>query len=94
MKLYIDNGQFGEFVFELVSAENKRRKEEAQKAEEQKMWELYLHSFSDKSFIDWKAEVTKSAPQTNTKDADMTTEDVDRIIKHLFKPAQSDNTVS
>ena len=58
MKLYIDNGRFGEFVFELVSAENKRRKEEAQKAEEQKMWELYLHSFSDKSFIDWKAEVT------------------------------------
>ena len=94
MKLYIDNGRFGEFVFELVSAENKRRKEEAQKAEEQKMWELYLHSFSDKSFIDWKAEVTKTAPQANAKDADMTTEDVDRIIRHLFKTAQSDNTVS
>ena len=94
MKLYIDNGRFGEFVFELVSSENKRRKEEAQKAEEQKMWELYLHSFSDKSFIDWKAEVTKTAPQANTKDADMTDEDVDKIIKHLFKTAQSDNTVS
>ena len=90
MRLYIDNGQFGEFVFELISAENKRIKEEAQKEEEQKMWELYLHSFSDKSFIDWKAEVTKSKPAANTgkKDADMTEEDVDKIIKHLFKTAQ------
>lgn len=90
MRLYIDNGRFGEFVFELISAENKRRQDQAQKAEEQKLWELYLHSFSDKSFIDWKAEVTKSAPRANTgkKDADMTDEDVDKIIKHLFKTAQ------
>ncbi len=91
MRLYIDSGRFGEFVFELISSENKRRQDEAQKEEEQKMWELYLHSFSDKSFTDWRAEVTK--PHQNKpygkKDAEMTNEDVDNIIKHLFKNAQS-----
>lgn len=91
MRLYIDSGRFGEFVFELISSENKRRQDEAQKEEEQKMWELYLHSFSDKSFTDWRAEATKSRQNKadGKKDAEMTTEDVDNIIKHLFKNAQS-----
>ncbi len=91
MRLYIDSGRFGEFVYELISSENKRRQDEAQKEEDQKMWELYLHSFSDKSFIEWRAEATKTHQNKTDgkKDAEMTNDDVDNIIKHLFKNAQS-----
>lgn len=89
MRLYIDNGRFGEFVSEIIASENKRKQEEAQREEDRKWWELYLHSFSDKSFSEWKEEVTKAtnSKQIGKKDAEMTNEDVDSIIKHLFKNA-------
>lgn len=54
MRTYIKRGRFGEFVENIVSAENKRRKEEAEKEEEHKLWTMYIHSMSDKSFIEWK----------------------------------------
>ena len=31
--------------------------EEVKSLEEQKLWELYLHSMSDKSFVEWKKEL-------------------------------------
>lgn len=83
----MEQGRFGEFVNEIISSENKRRYEEAQKEDDRKMWELYIHSASDKSFIEWKEEVTKRSRNKNggKKDADLTNKDVDSIIKHLFK---------
>lgn len=85
----MEQGRFGEFVSEIISSENKRRKEEAQKEEERKMWELYLHSYSDKPFIEWKEEVKQRTKQRTVgkKDAELTNDDVDKIIKKLFKNA-------
>ncbi len=57
MRLYIDQGRFGEFVEEILEMEQKRKQEKAAKEDEQKLWEMYLHSMSDKSYIDWKKEV-------------------------------------
>jgi hypothetical protein len=56
MRLYIGQGRFGEFVENILLIENKKRKEEAEKENEDKMFELYVHSYSDKSFNDWKKE--------------------------------------
>lgn len=63
MKLYIDQGRFGEFVEEIIRLENKRKKEEEKKENENKLWQAYIHSMSDKPFMDWK----KEAVQENRK---------------------------
>lgn len=85
MNLYINNGQFGEFVENIISKENKRRQEEAEKDNEQKLWTLYVHSMTDKSFNDWKAQVLQSSGNASIgKDADLTDSDIDKIMKKLF----------
>lgn len=81
----MEDGRFGEFVQEIISSENKRLKDEAQKEEDRKMWELYLHSASDKSFRDWKEEVIGRNNKVGKRDADLTNDDVDAIINRLFK---------
>ena len=92
IQMHIDQGQFGEFVQEFLSAEAKRKQEAAEKENDQKLWELYLRVMPEKSFNDWKAEVTeetasKSTAQFGKRDDDMTNEDVNAIIKHLFRNA-------
>lgn len=84
MKLYIEQGRFGEFVSEILLAEKKRKEELAKKEEDERWWSLYLHSYSDKSFIQWKEELTGThdgEPIVNNGKK----EDVDSIIKRLFK---------
>lgn len=85
MRMYIKRGRFGEFVEECIDSENKRRSEEAEKENEQKLWLMYVHSRADKSFNDWKAEVLKPAAQhKGSRDENMTDEDITDIINGLF----------
>lgn len=63
MRLYIDQGRFGEFVSNIIDAENKRLKEKYEKENEDKLWQMYIHSYSDKSFIEWKNEMMNGQPQ-------------------------------
>lgn len=86
MRPYIETGQFGEFVTEIILAENRRRKEQAEKEDENMLWAAYIHSFSDKSYVDWKSEVLKPASPESTgkKDEDMTNADIDALLKRLF----------
>ena len=85
MRMYIKRGRFGEFVDECIAAENQRILEEADKENEQKLWLMYVHSRTDKSFNDWKAEVLKPAPKKKGgRDEDMTDEDIMNLINGLF----------
>lgn len=85
MNLYINNGQFGEFVENIINKENKRKQEEADRENEQKLWQLYVHSMTDKSFNDWKAQVLQSSGTASVgKDADLTDSDIDKIMEKLF----------
>lgn len=89
MRPYIDSGRFGEFVEEIISAENQRRKEQEEKADDEKLWIAYVHSYSDKSYNDWKNDVLtpvsrESATAPRRRDEDMTSEDINRIMNHLF----------
>lgn len=69
----------------IISKENRRRQEEAEKENEQKLWQLYVHSVTDKSFNDWKAQVLQSSGTASAgKDADLTDSDIDNIMKKLF----------
>lgn len=69
MKLYIDQGRFGEFVEGIIGLENKRRKEADEKENDDKLWQAYIHSMSDKSFIEWKKELKQGNKESNNQPA-------------------------
>lgn len=79
MRLYVEQGRFGEFVAEIYELDFKRRKEEAEKESEDKLWTMYVHSMSDKSFIDWKKGLTEQKPQESYS---MTNEQVEAEKQH------------
>jgi len=67
MNIYINQGRFGEFVTNIIELTNKEKKEAFEKDDENKMWELYLHSHSDKSFNKWKEELLNGSPESNSE---------------------------
>lgn len=83
--IYAKQRRFGEFVDNIISKENQRRQEEAEKENEHKLWTMYVHSMTDKSFNDWKAQVLQSSGTASAgKDADLTDSDIDKIMEKLF----------
>lgn len=63
MRLYINDERFGEFVTEVIEMDIRRKQEAADKENDDKLFNMYVHSMPDKSFNDWKASVLNSAPQ-------------------------------
>lgn len=61
MRTYINRGRFGEFVQGFLQGERDRRKAEADKDEEWHLWIAYVHSYSDKSFGEWKNDLFGNA---------------------------------
>lgn len=79
MKLYIDQGRFGEFVYEIVELDIKWKKEELEKINENRLWDAYIHSMSDKTFIEWKRELqTKKEPVSYS----MTSKEITEVKQH------------
>ena len=93
MRLYIEQGRFGEFVTEILKMDQKRKTEAAKKEDEQKLWEIYLHSMADKSFNDWKKYILSSTAGSQ-KPAYLAMDDAQventkqqaRDILHRFSP--------
>lgn len=84
---YIKQRRFGKFVQGFFEAEYERKKQEAEKEQEWMLWVAYVHSYSDKSFSDWKKTVMKPDSTTRRRgsDASMTENDVQSIMDGLFK---------
>jgi hypothetical protein len=87
MERYIKQRRFGEFVQGFLKAEYERKKQEAEKEQEWMLWVAYVHSYSDKSFSEWKKTVIKPESTTRRRgsDASMTEKDVQSIMDGLFK---------
>jgi len=81
--MYIKRGRFGEFVTNILRQEEKRKHEEAEKENEQKLWMMYVHSMSNKSYNDWKRECVKPVNKSGS-DLDMTLQDQEEILNKLF----------
>lgn len=83
---YINQRRFGDFVTHFIQAENDRRKAENDKDEELKLWTAYVHSYSDKSYNDWKEEILGgSRPQRKAGgDQDLDDAGIQNIIDQLF----------
>lgn len=85
MRLYIDNGRFGEFVSEFIRLETKRKNEDAQKEENNKLWSAYIHSYSEKTFNEWKDDVTSQIPvkSKHTRETILKNEKIQRLMNRL-----------
>jgi hypothetical protein len=85
VKRYINQRRFGAFVSDFLTAEYERRKQEAEKENEMKLWIAYVHSYSDKSYSEWKKQVFRgSTTNTGKADADLDDEGISSIINSLF----------
>ena len=86
MNSYIRRGRFGAFVQKFNEQERERQKAEAEKDDEWRLWIAYVHSHSDKSFNDWKADLlggAKPAGRTGG-DHDLDDKSITNIIDRLF----------
>lgn len=83
---YINQRRFGVFVHGFLEAESERRKQEAERDEEWKLWVAYVHVLPDKSFDEWKKQITQtsSTKKVGKSDADLTDGDIKGIIDSLF----------
>lgn len=85
MSIYINQGRFGDFVAEFCTAEYDRKKEEADKDLESKLWMAYVYSRSELPYREWKNKVcTKDEPQTHRGDENLDNEGIKAIINDLF----------
>ena len=86
MNRYINQGRFGKFVTGFLEAEYERRKEEAEKDLEWKLWVMYINSASDMSFGEWKESVQKNASNKmrKNKDDDLNDDGIMSIVHNLF----------
>lgn len=90
MSEYISRGRFGDFIEGFLQAEKDRKKEEAERDEDQKMWLAYVYSNTDpnKSFNDWKAETlgrtNTAGKKTAGSDFDLDDKGIKNIIGNLF----------
>lgn len=87
MNLYINQGRFGKFVTGFLEAEYEKRKEKAERDNDWKLWLMYVHSYSEMTFSEWKQNAIKES-KTNThrakKDDELTDDGIKAIVNKLF----------
>ena len=87
MNMYINQGRFGKFVTGFLEAEYERRKAEAEKDDDWKLWTMYIHSYSEKSFKDWKDAVLPKPngnKQVKNTDSDLDEDGIKSIFTKIF----------
>lgn len=86
MNQYINQGRFGKFVTGFLEAEYERRKEEAEKDYDWKLWMMYINSMTDMTYGEWKESVQKNASEKTrkNKDDDLTDDGIKSIVDKLF----------
>ena len=84
---YINRGRFGTFVEGFLKTEYERRKKEAEKYNDLLYWMAYIRSYSDKSFDEWKKQVSggKGTTAKASGDTDLDEAAANKIIDSLFK---------
>jgi len=85
MKLYIDQGRFDEFVSGILEMDFKRKQEEKEKEDDNKLWLAYLMSMSDKNFEAWKEDLTKTKKPESYAMTDAQVEATKQKAKGIMK---------
>lgn len=89
MNMYINQGRFGDFVVGFCTAEYERKKEQAEKDLDTKLWMAYINSHSDLSFNEWKNANCKTNKTTRGSDESLDNEGIKAIINDLFPEKSS-----
>ena len=86
MNRYINQGRFGKFVTGFLEAEYERRKAEAEKDLDLKLWMMYINSMTDMTYGEWKESVQKNVSDKTrrNKDDDLTDDGIQGIMNNLF----------
>ena len=90
LRMYIDQGRFGEFVSEVIRMDTERRQEETEKEQDNNLWIAYLLEMQTErivgnpqriSFNDWKETIVMRQQSGNDEPEtlEMTNEQVDAI---------------
>lgn len=84
---YIQQGRLWSFVHNFMMLDYERRKEEAEKDMEWKLWIGYVHSFSDMSYQEWKDRVVQHHEKARPLGSDqyLTDAKIQQIVNHLFR---------
>lgn len=82
---YIKQGRFGKFVHGFMEAEYERKKQDAERDNEWKLWVAYVHSYSEKPYDEWKKQIFgTSTTKPKKSDADLTDDEITSIIDAAF----------
>ena len=94
MNTYINQGRFGDFVAGFCESEYNRKKEEAERDEENRLWTAYMFSSSKLNFSEWKKELYNKGNSTTAKGGDesLDNEGIKAIISDLFPDNSSQET--
>lgn len=89
LKVYINNGRFGDFVDGFIKEETKRKNEEIEKHEDIKLWMAYIQTPTNETYQMWKRRVTGQAPAganvtAKGRDEDLDDDGIINIINSLF----------
>lgn len=82
MYRYIEQGRFGAFVNGFLQAQFERDKKETEKENEWMLWTAYIHSYSDKTYGEWKKDFVK--PKKYTKDSHLTEDGIKALWDKMF----------
>ena len=86
MNRYINQGRFGKFVTGFLESEYDRRKEEAERDYDWKLWMMFINTASDMSYGEWKESIQKNASEKmrKSKDDNLTDDGIKAIVSKLF----------
>lgn len=84
MNKYINQGRFWEFVSGFLESESERKKQEFEKDKEMKLWIAYIHSRSEKTFLEWKNQVLEKGKDAKSGDENLDDEGIMSIMHNLF----------
>ncbi len=84
MQFYIEQSRFGEFVYHFIRTEQERRREEAEEEADRKLWIAYVHSMTDQSFREWKAELKERVSPSTYAMTDRQVEDTVKRSRNIL----------
>ena len=85
MRLYIEQGRFGEFVTEILKMDSKRKQEAAKEKDDDRLWEAYIRSMSEKSFSEWKKDLFEQKQPENYSMTNEQVADVKEQARGILK---------
>lgn len=83
---YIKQGRFDTFVHGFLNARHEQERKEAERNNEWMLWVAYIHSYSDKTYGEWKKDFMGASKAT--KDSELTDKGIKKILNKLFKQGE------